>query len=724
MSRKNKNKYKNGKGKPADYRRDNSGREPILTHELKKSIWALVFFGIAVILILARFNNAGPVGEFFYGAFRYLFGVGYYLLPLIFLILSGVFMSSERRRIYQATFWGALIFVLSGLGLIDVIYPDESGLIGKLVGYAELPFGYVAAIIVLSILIIAALLVTFNLPINLKTIANFRNKEKPGLDEEFSEEEEETIEASIASTDIKDEKRKAARKNDDAGEKEEDLMVLESSDKLGKSGAIKKLSFKNYVAPPLSLLKSSIEKPTSGDLRANANIIKRTFEGFGINVEMSEINVGPKFTRYTLKPAEGVKLSRIMALNQDLALVLAAHPIRIEAPIPGRSLVGVEVPNKASAIVRLGSLMVYPEFNAAGLLGFILGRDVSGDPIFGDIEKMPHLLIAGSSGSGKSIAIQSLLISLLYKNSPETLRLILIDPKRVELSVYDGIPHLVSPVITNPKKSMGVFRWLIDEMDRRYETLLQAGSRDIQSYNKKHADDVMPYIVLAIDELADLMATYGREIEGSIVRLAQMARATGIHLILSTQRPSVEVITGLIKANITSRIALQLPSQVDSRTILDSSGAEKLLGGGDMLFVTSEISKPKRIQGAYISEEEINKVITFIKENTKGFEGNDVSFNGSGNAEVGDGDYLKISGETLDKYGDEDGDDLLGDAVQVVTDAQKASASLLQRRLKVGYARAARLLDIMEAKGIIGPGDGAKPREVFLNRSDRDDIEA
>ena len=451
-------------------------------------------------------------------------------------------------------------------------------------------------------------------------------------------------------------------------------------------------------------------------MRANANIIKRTLESFGIPVEMGEINIGPKITRYTLKPAEGVKLSRISALNQDLSMALAAHPIRIEAPIPGKSLVGIEVPNKASAVVRLGNLMSYPDFSGFGPLGFVLGRDVNGEPIFSDIAKLPHLLVAGTTGSGKSIMIHSLLVSLLYRNSPETLRLILIDPKRVELSLYQGMPHLVAPVITEPKKALSVFKWAINEMDRRYEIFVKAGSRDIQSYNKKKPEEQLPYILIAVDEMADLMFSYGREVEGSIVRLAQMARATGIHLVLSTQRPSVEVITGLIKANISARVALQLPSQIDSRTILDSAGAEKLLGGGDMLYISSDSSKPRRIQGAYISEEEVKKVTEFIRENNEDFWFKEDAPNFAENGENGNEPIGAISIESLDKFssGDED-DDLFEDAVETVRQAKKASASLLQRRLKVGYARAARLLDIMETKGIIGPGDGAKPRDVYLD---------
>ncbi len=469
----------------------------------------------------------------------------------------------------------------------------------------------------------------------------------------------------------------------------------------------------NYVPPPLDLLKSSIEKPTTGDLRANANIIKRTLESFGIPVEMGEINIGPKVTRYTLKPAEGVKISRITALGQDLALALAAHPIRIEAPIPGKSLVGIEVPNKAAALVRLGSLMSYPEFNASGPLGFVLGRDVTGEPIFADLEKMPHLLIAGATGSGKSVAVHSLVTSFLYKNSPAQLKFIMIDPKRVELSIYHNIPHLVSPVVTENKKAVGVFRWAIGEMERRYATLHAAGSRDITSYNKNGGkDDPMAFIVIIIDELADLMTSYGREVEGSIVRLAQMARAVGIHLVLTTQRPSVEVITGLIKANVTGRIAMQVASQIDSRTILDTGGAEKLLGGGDLLFQSAELSKPKRIQGSYLSEEEINKVADFIREhNLGGVEADEEGVNFL-NAKTED-----AKGDLFDDFADDDDEDELYDeAVRVVSDAQKASASLLQRRLSVGYARAARLLDIMEKKGVVGPGEGAKPREVFIEK--------
>jgi len=353
--------------------------------------------------------------------------------------------------------------------------------------------------------------------------------------------------------------------------------------------------------------------------------------------------------------------------------------------------------------------MAYPEFQKSGNLVFALGRDVSGEPVFVDLEKMPHLLIAGATGSGKSVCIHAIITSFLYKNSPENLRMILIDPKRVELNLYEGLPHLISPVVTESKKAIGVFRWAISEMERRYELLQQAGARDIKSFNSNKNNESLSYLVIVVDELADLMANFGREVEGSIVRLAQMARATGIHLILSTQRPSVDVLTGLIKANITARIALQVASQVDSRTILDMAGAEKLLGGGDLLFVSGELSKPKRIQCSYIAEEEIKRVVDFIVSNNEDIFETEEEVNFENNNQK--------SIINFDDFGSEDVDDeLYEEAVRVVSEARKASASLLQRRLKVGYARAARLLDIMEEKGIIGPGEGAKPREVYLDK--------
>ncbi len=689
---------------------------PHLHPETKKSIWAIVLVGAAAILLLAFFGKAGPAGELISNSMFALMGIGRFILPLVF-IFGAISLIAGRTRLVSTTLFGIVLLALSILALIHIADPGygDGGQLGYVLGWLKIPFGAIAAGVINALIIIISILIILNFPLRFA----LPQKEKVIIGGGEREEDEDIA----GGEKLGEPKNKKAaseepEENGDIAIDEEkiakDVAAYENKTPAHKIPKAPFQKFGNYSPPPISLLKSAGEKPTTGDLLANANIIKRTLDSFGIPVEMGEINIGPAVTRYTLKPAEGVKLSRIMALNQDLALALAAHPIRIEAPIPGKSLVGIEVPNKAAALVRLGSLMNYPEFEKSGPLGFVLGRDVSGEPVFVDIERMPHLLVAGATGSGKSILIHTLLISLLFKNSPATLKLVLIDPKRVELSIYARIPHLVSPVVTESKKAVGVFRWAIGEMDRRYELLLQAGSRDIKSYNGNKKNEPFPYVLIVIDELADLMSTFGREVEGSIVRLAQMARATGIHLVLATQRPSVEVITGLIKANITSRIALQVASQIDSRTILDTAGAEKLLGRGDMLYISSDISKPKRIQSAYVTEEEINKVADYIRENNETVHEAEVSFENQQN-EQGEGK----EGSVFDEYLEDGEDELYDEAVQIVAEAKKASASFLQRRLKVGYARAARLLDIMEAKGLIGPGDGAKPRE-FLGQIGED----
>ena len=671
-----------------------------LAQETTHSIWALIFLAAAILLGLAGISLAGNAGELIFKFLYGLLGWGYSLLPITLLSVSAtLLMHREERAVYVPTLWGAILFFLSALGFIDVLFDKRGGDIGSIAGYPKTWFGPIAWATLLFIAAVIGIIVVFDQPIKIK----------------FGKKETAESEVKISSPTVAPEphKESAEETADEPKEKEKPLAIFSSKNQKTKTnGTFQK--FADYKAPPLELLKSSVEKPNAGDLRANANIIKRTLESFGIAVEMGEINIGPKVTRYTLRPAEGIKLTKITALNQDLSLALSAHPIRIEAPIPGKPYVGIEVPNKSAAIVRLGNLMAYPEFAESGALGFCIGRDVTGDLITANIEKMPHLLVAGATGSGKSIMLHSILISLLYKNSPQTLKFILIDPKRVELSAYNGLPHLIAPVIIQGKKALGVFRWAIAEMEKRYETLLKAGARDIQSYNKKNPENPMAFIVIVVDEMADLMAAYGRDIENAIVRLAQMARATGIHLILSTQRPSVEVITGLIKANITARIALQVASQVDSRTILDTAGAEKLLGGGDLLFVSAELSKPKRIQGAYIAEDEIKKVTDFIRDNNEDY----IDVNQEGPAFDANGDGSESGQHDMfEEYAENEGDDeLLQEAIETIKQTQKASASLLQRKLKVGYARAARLLDIMEEKGIVGPGEGAKPREVYISK--------
>ncbi|MBU2028934.1 DNA translocase FtsK, partial [Patescibacteria group bacterium] len=488
--------------------------------------------------------------------------------------------------------------------------------------------------------------------------------------------------------------------------------------------------------PPLSLLERGNDVPKGGDLDKNAEIIEKTLRHFGIEVERGEIKTGPAVTQYSFRPAVGIKVSRILALQNDLALALAASSIRIEAPIPGQSVIGIEVPNKDAALVRLRDVLESSGFTGReSNLTLALGEDVSGNYIFGNLEKMPHLMIAGATGTGKSICINSLITTLLYQNSPEDLKLIMVDPKRVELTFYNGIPHLLCNVIVENNKVINSLKWAVGEMERRYKLLQEMSSINILSLNekikngkkRKYTDqetgevreenlNKLPCIVIIIDEVADLMGSHGREVEGAIVRLAQMARAVGIHLIVSTQRPSVEIITGLIKANITNRIAFQVASQIDSRTILDMAGAEKLLGKGDMLYLSAASPKPKRIQGVFIEELETRKVVEFIKKQ-KFEEKTDLPENKVDEIQFGKNLDSNLSRGDISEFRsslDDEEDSLYEAAKEEVIRSGKASASLLQRRLRVGYARAARLLDVLESREIIGPSDGAKAREVFI----------
>jgi S-DNA-T family DNA segregation ATPase FtsK/SpoIIIE len=470
-------------------------------------------------------------------------------------------------------------------------------------------------------------------------------------------------------------------------------------------------SEQEWTPPSLDLLEATSTKADAGDVKANAHTIQQTMESFGINVTMGEVNVGPTVTQYTFTPPAGVKLNKITGLDTNLALSLAAHPIRIEAPIPGKSAVGVEIPNKAIATVRLRDVLSSPEVKQkTEPLTFVLGRDVTGTPMTTDLAKMPHMLIAGATGSGKSVMINALLTSLLYRNSPEEIKLILVDPKRVELGLYNDIPHLLTPVIVEPEKCISALKWAVAEMERRYKLLAEVGNRNIVEYNTAHKEDAMPYIVIVIDELADLMVLAAADVETLIVRLAQMARAVGIHLVLATQRPSVDVITGIIKANIPARLAFSVASQIDSRTILDQMGAEKLLGKGDMLFASPDFIKPRRIQGVFLDERETKAVTDYLR----------MARSPQYNDEVL-AQKVSIGGKSGGGGGDlgEPDDDMFDEAAEAVFRAGKASASMLQRRLRIGYARAARLLDLLEERGIIGPADGARPRDVLISSLDQ-----
>ncbi len=465
----------------------------------------------------------------------------------------------------------------------------------------------------------------------------------------------------------------------------------------------------NWQFPETDLLIKKQDKADAGDVNGNADLIHDTFENFNIDVEMDGANIGPRVTQFTLKPPSGTKLSKISALDKELSLSLAAQSIRIEAPIPGKRLVGIEVPNVKAATVRMASILEDRSWKSSGEpLSFAIGRDIGGVPVVAALNKMPHLLIAGQTGSGKSVMINTLLTSLLYKNSPADMKLILVDPKQVELTPYNDIPHLLTPVITEPEKCISALKWAVSEMERRLRTFSEHNKRDIAGYNSLKDQDAMPYIVIVIDELADLMMMAARDVEALIVRIAQKARAAGIHLVLATQRPSVDVITGLIKANVPARIAFTVASQVDSRTIIDGVGAEKLLGMGDMLFYTSDMPKPIRVQGAFITDGETGKVNDFLRmQRPPQYDDEVVSqpvqLNGKGGV-VYDNDAGNSNSD----------DDKFEDAVRVVIDNRKASTSLLQRRLQVGYGRASRLMDEMEEQGIISAADGSKPRDVLV----------
>jgi len=676
--------------------------------EIKHAILGVLMILASILIVLSFFQKAGKAGEYFMKGANFLGGSTVFVLPLVFLLGGLVFLNSKANQEFlnrsKKVFWPVILasfILLSGItGILGSIKPElkRGGWIGYVFSWPFLRyFGFWATLIIFSALVIIGAIIFFYF---LRRPHKEKQEEKP----------EEPVKTSIIRKIFAPKFKVKSIVPEEGHEKVREIEAnIIKPERKGKIFA--------YMPPPLTLLDAEKGAPTSGDTNLNSAIIKKTLQNFNIDIAMSEVNIGPTVTQYAFKPAEGVKLSKITGLSNDLALALAAHPIRIEAPIPGRSLVGVEIPNKGRAEVRLRNLIENDAFQkASGNLMLSLGRDVSGTPIYADLTKMPHLLVAGATGTGKTVSLNGLIMSLLYQPStsvksagPESLRLILVDPKRVEFPIYSKLPHLLCPVIYNADQTIGALRWLTSEMERRFDVLANAKARDIGSFNEKalsNGTEPLPFIVVVIDELADLMAAKGREIEAGIVRLAQMARAVGIHLIVATQRPSVEVITGLIKANITSRITFQVASQVDSRTVLDTAGAEKLLGRGDSLFLSAYNPKPKRIQAPYVSEKEVRKVVKHIIDKEE------IALNM-------DQDLIGEMEKTTEEPGAVSGtylgedDPLFEDAKNVVIESNKASASLLQRRLRVGYARAARLIDMLEEKGIVGPAEGAKPREVF-----------
>lgn len=662
------------------------------------SVLALLFTLLGVITIFG-FLRQGEMLIKLNDLFTRYFGLAAVFLPALFLLL-GIFFSQIKTPIRQPTvFIGSVIVFVCLLGII------RSGQVGQWIwdqtAYLITPAG---GLIVFLGGVLIGLVVMFNTSLQelfeffgqiLKTIKKYtlgevEKKRKPAFVGEK--------EAKKKEVEPKAEPKPKSR--------EQPSPPLEKGSEDIQISAFTSNQAKDWEYPPLSLLRGDLNSEADrGNVSANANIIEETLESFGITARVKEVNKGPAVTQYCLKVALGTKLSRITSRSEDLALALAAPTgqIRIQAPIPGRSLVGIEVPNKSSAIVSLKEMLVTKEMeNAETKITMPLGLDVSNNPSVIDISKLPHMLIAGQTGSGKSVLLSSLISTILFRATPDEVRLILVDPKRVELTRFDEIPHLLTPVLTEPEKVVSALKWAIKEMDRRYEALAREKARNLGLYNQTvDEEDRIPYVLIIIDELADIMLYAPSEVEDKICRLAQMARATGVHLVLATQRPSVDVITGLIKANIPCRISFAVASNADSRVILDMPGAEKLLGKGDMLFIPPDQAKPSRIQGPYITDSEVKDLVNFLKKQ-------------------GEIDYQKevikqpvpVTESTVLIDGEER-DELYEEAKKLVIAADKGSASLIQRKLHVGYARAARILDQLHAAGIVGPPRGSKAREII-----------
>lgn len=689
--------------------------DSILSSWTKRWIKAILLFLVAIIIVLSfpAFNKAGYAGQLFARAGDFLIGKAFYTIPLFLFVAGLIFLRTRKKGKNLAMALAVLISLIGVAGILAV--KDLGQSTGGFIGFwlARLFVG-LFGILVANIIFGAVLLIGLFIFLQFiwQELPKKEKEEKPTFAVNRQDQDNSKIKGMEADKHDKPEKVKPVTASKIAlfkkGNEEPEKAEIKKSVSENKS---------NYVLPPLDLLNKNEAAPTSGNIKENSMIIKNTLENFGISVEMAEVNIGPTVTQYAFKPAEGVKLSKITTLSNNLALALAAHPIRIEAPIPGKSLVGIEVPNKIRSIVTLRNLITQTGYsNPNSPLTVALGRNVAGNALFTDVTEGPHMLVAGATGTGKTIFLNTLILSLLYKCTPDQLRIIMVDPKRVEFQHYNDIPHLLCPVIYDATKTINALQWLTREMERRFEVFSEVPARNLHSYNSNKSIIAsglqMPYIVFVVDELADLMAAKGREIEAGVVRLAQMARATGIHLVLATQRPSVEVITGLIKANVPTRITFQVSSQVDSRTVIDTSGAEKLLGAGDMLFMSAKSAKITRIQGPYISEKEVIKVAEFIIEQGKKL--GDPAAALSQSLEESLEKAESTGGDTGEMFfGDSGEDPLFGEVKKIVLETKKASASFLQRRLRIGYSRAARLIDMLEERGIVGPADGAKPREVY-----------
>ncbi|EOD01241.1 FtsK/SpoIIIE family DNA translocase [Caldisalinibacter kiritimatiensis] len=753
--------------------------------DLNKEIIGIIIISLGILALFSMHSaSTGYVGDFIENKFKVIAGFGSFLLPYIILFIGILFSLNklklkENKRSISLVIIFLCFLIFLHINYFNKVEIDEKtafiellndsikagelakggGIIGALFSYLTLKlFGVVGTYILIVCLTLISFLNLTNISIveimrkffgvlkkivrnSLKSIKDFVyvDKKEDKKEEIYEEEkikvnvknnieniqevDKNRIEEKIKILDFTNELKKKEDKKerntdfekndisidkDRNGNNSEDNISFEVLETQGYE------SIESYKLPETKLLRQSKYKKDPSEKKEilnKANRLEETLSNFGIKANVIQISKGPSITRFELQPAPGVKVSRIVNLTNDIALSLASSDIRIEAPIPGKSAIGIEVPNQNKAIVSLREIFESDEFEKVDTkIPFALGKDIAGKPIVTNIEKMPHLLIAGATGSGKSVCINTLITSILFKAKPDEVKLLLIDPKVVELSVYNGIPHLLIPVVTDPKKAAGALNWAVQEMTKRYNLFAKFGVRDIFSYNNKANVDEeiekLPQIVVIIDELADLMMVSPGEVEDSICRLAQMARAAGIHLIIATQRPSVDVITGTIKANIPSRIAFSVSSQADSRTILDMGGAEKLLGKGDMLFYPVGASKPKRIQGAYIDEKEVEKIVNYLKEQSSS----------NYQEEIIDDIEKEVSIDS------DNSDDLLPKAIELVVEEGQASISYLQRKLRIGYARAARLIDDMEERGIVGGHEGSKPRKVLISKDDLDNL--
>ena len=732
---------------------------PVLTKETYRGL----YFVISVLIIILSVLQMGFVGRFFDSLFKYLFGSFSYILYII--IVATPIYYIMNKKIKTPVIVVTLLVLIDFLFQLILIGNAESTYIsfteiyngkvltygGGLISYYPVKFliyllSYYGSLLVVISAIITSIFLYFN--INHRTLvlrlkhqivdAFDKNEYVDEEHDEYLEIDEEIID-DYNYVDTKKENSNEQRYNNikdkdlvvdirEFKEEPEEELVQRVTRKQPKSKEVKSVdvveeslneavseeSYDNYQLPPITLLNSPVKKQTitKGDVVEKSKILQSTFNNFGIEVKIVKAIVGPSITQFQILPTPGTKVSKIVNLSNDIALNLAAKDVRIEAPIPGKSLIGIEIPNTVNELVTMKEVFVNDEDNSP--LSVALGKDVSGESIFTRIDKTPHLLIAGSTGSGKSVCVNTIITSILLKNKPDKVKLIMIDPKMVELSIYDGIPHLLTSVVTDPIKAADVLNKVVLEMENRYREFARARVRNMEGYNKIAAKDPdykeLPYIVVIIDELADLMMVSSKEVEESIARIAQKARAAGIHMIIATQRPSVDVITGVIKTNIPSRIAFAVSSSIDSRTILDKSGAETLLGKGDMLYLSADSSKPVRIQGAFLSDEEVEKVVDYVKSQSEAqYDPNmtpsEISSQGGGSSSA------------------DDVDPLYKEVLLFIAKTQKASASLLQRRFKIGYNRAARIIDMLEEDGYIGPVDGSKPRKVFLEKEFVEDYE-